>query len=138
MHCSIVMPKLHTKLKSPALAAHKNLSYELILSGWLTSFGWEVLKPLVDHGRRTDLVIANDEGRYYRIQVKTVRTRDESARIDNRWRGGRLDYVIIFSPEGEWGYIAPPFTEARRRINDPSHIRFHCHAENFRKAFEKV
>lgn len=132
------MPVLQTNLKEPALAAHKNLSYELILSGWLTGFGWEVLKPLVDHGRRTDLVIADDEGRYYRIQVKTVQSRDEATRIENRWHGGRLDYIIIFSAQADWGYIAPPFTEASRRVNDPSHIRFHCHPENFKKAFEKV
>jgi hypothetical protein len=100
------MPVLHTTLKDPALAAHKNLSYEHILSGWLTGFGWEVLKPLVDHGRRTDLVIADDEGRYFRIQVKTVQSKDESARIENRWHGGRLDYIVIFSTQADWGYIA--------------------------------
>lgn len=132
------MPILHTHLKEPALAAHKNLSYELILSGWLTGFGWEVLKPLVDHGRRTDLVIADDEGRYYRIQVKTVQSRDESTRIDNRWHGARLDFIIIFSTKADWGYIAPPFTEASRRVNDPAHIRFHGHSKSFRKAFEKA
>lgn len=104
----------------------------------MTGFGWEVLKPLVDHGRRTDLVVADDEGRYYRLQVKTVQSRDESARIDNRWVGGRLDYIIIFSSHGDWGYIAPPFTEASRRVNDPSHIRFYCHPKSFRKAFERM
>jgi len=34
----------------------------MLLSAWLTGFGWEALIPLVDHGRRTDLVIADDEG----------------------------------------------------------------------------
>ena len=132
------MPILHTTLKHPALAAHKNLSYEHILCGWLTGFGWEVLKPLVDHGRRTDLVIADDEGRYFRIQVKTVQSRDETVRIENRWHGGRLDYIVIFSTQADWGYIAPAFTEASRRVNDRSHIRFHYHPEHFRKAFEKA
>lgn len=132
------MPVLHTTLEHPALAAHKNLSYEHILSGWLTGFGWEVLKPLVDHGRRTDLVIADDAGRYFRIQVKTVQSKDEAVRIENRWQGGRLDYIVIFSTQADWGYIAPAFTEASRRVNDRSHVRFHCHPENFKKAFEKV
>lgn len=132
------MPVLHTTLNDSALAAHKNLSYEHILSAWLTGFGWEVLKPLVDHGRRTDLVIADDVGCYYRIQVKTVQSRDEATRIENRWHGGRLDYIVILSAQADWGYIAPAFTEASRRLNDPRHIRFHCHPKSFRKAFEKV
>lgn len=134
----LVMPKLHTNLKAPALAAHKNLSYEMLLSAWLTGFGWEALIPLVDHGRRTDLVIADDEGRYYRIQVKTVQSADEAHRLENRWHGARLDYIVIFSTQADWGYIAPAFTEASRRVNDPSHIRFHCHPANFKKAFERA
>lgn len=131
------MPILHTTLKHSALAAHKNLFYEHIRSGWLTGFGWEVLRSLVDHGRRTDLVIADDGARYFRIQVKTVQSKDESVRIENRWHGGRLDYIIIFSTQADWGYIAPAFTEANRLVNNRSHIRFHCHPENFKKALRR-
>jgi len=132
------MPVLHTKLDAPALAAHQCLSYEHLLGAWLTRFGWEVLKPMVDHGRRTDLVVADDEGRYFRIQVKTVQSGDEGCRIENRWHGGRLDYIVIFSTTADWGYIAPAFTEASRRVNDRSHVRFHQNPRAFMKAFGKV
>ncbi len=49
-----------------------------------------------------------------------------------------MDYIVIFSTQADWGYIAPAFTEASRRVNDRSHIRFHYHPEHFRKAFEKA
>lgn len=132
------MPILNAKLKEPALAAHKHLSYEQIVSAWLSGDGWEVLIPMVDHGRKTDLVIADDEGHYYRIQVKTVQTLDESIRVENKWRGAKVDYVIYFSTRADWGYIAPAFTQSSRPLNAPEHIRFHFHPTNFLKAFRRI
>lgn len=132
------MPVLQTNLDAPALLAHQQLSYEQLLSAWFTRFGWEVLKPMVDHGRRTDLVVADDAGRYFRIQVKTVQSRDEGCRIEKRWHGARLDYIVIFSATADWGYIAPAFTEGSRRVNDRRHVRFAQNPHAFMTAFGRV
>jgi hypothetical protein len=67
------MPVKNSVLKQTTLAAHKQLSYEQLLSAWLLSDGWEVLIPVIDHGKKTDLVVADDES-FYRIQVKSIQT----------------------------------------------------------------
>ena len=90
------MPVLNANLKATTLAAHHQLSFEQQVCAWLSSAGWEVLVPLVDHGRKTDLVIADDAD-YYRIQVKSVQTHDPHVRVENKWQGARLDYVVYFS-----------------------------------------
>ena len=64
------MPIKNANLKKQTLAAHKELSYENLLTAWLMGDGWEVLIPAIDHGKKTDLVAADDEN-FYRIQVKT-------------------------------------------------------------------
>jgi hypothetical protein len=46
------MPVLNAALKQATLAAHKQLSFEQLLSAWLSSDGWEVLIPVIDHGRK--------------------------------------------------------------------------------------
>jgi hypothetical protein len=86
---------------------------------------------------KTDLVIVDDEN-FYRIQVKSVQTYNESVRIDNKWQGARIDYVVYFSTVGEWGYITPAFAEASRPLNAPGHVRFHKHPTNFLKAFKRI
>ena len=60
------------------------------------SDGWEVLIPAIDHGKKTDLVIADDKN-YYRIQVKSIYSNDESTLVDNKWKGVVIDYVVYFS-----------------------------------------
>lgn len=131
------MPVRNTHLKEPTLAAHKQLSYESLLAAWLLSDGWEVLIPAIDHGKKTDLVIA-DESRFYRIQVKSIESKDESVKVENKWKGAKIDYVVYFSRAADWGYITPAFTEDCKRLNSPGHIRFHLHPKNFLRAFEKI
>lgn len=131
------MPVLNAAIKQTTLAAHKQLSYEQLLSAWLSGVGWEVLIPVIDHGKKTDLVIADDFN-FYRIQVKSIQTDNESVRIDNKWQGAKIDYVVYFSTLGEWGYITPAFSEASRPLNSPGHIRFHTHPANFLKAFNRI
>jgi hypothetical protein len=131
------MPVLNAKLKATTLAAHLHLSFEQQVSAWLSSAGWEVLVPLVDHGRKTDLVIADDED-YYRIQVKSLHTHDPHVRVNNKWQGARLDYVIYFSTLAEWGFIAPAFLEGSRPLDAPGHVRFRAQRTNFLKAFNRV
>lgn len=131
------MPVKNSNIKKETLAAHKQLSYENLVAAWLTSDGWEVLIPAIDHGKKTDLVIA-DETNFYRIQVKTVESSDDSITVENKWEDAKIDYVIYFSRTAEWGYIAPAFGEKRKRLNSPDHIRFHNHPVNFLKAFKKI
>lgn len=131
------MPVKNSTIKQQTLAAHKQLSYESLIASWLTSDGWEVLIPAIDHGKKTDLVIADDTN-YYRIQVKSIESNDESIKVENRWKGAKIDYVVFFSRVGEWGYIMPAFQESFKRLNADGHIRFHAHPKNFLKAFKKI
>lgn len=131
------MPVKNSQLKEKTLAAHKQLSYENLVAAWLMSDGWEVLIPAIDHGKKTDLVVADDNN-YYRIQVKSIQSNDESIMVKNKGKGVKIDYVIYFSRVGEWGYIAPAFKRDRIHLNDPTHIRFHSHPTNFLKAFKKI
>lgn len=131
------MPVKNAILKEKTLAAHKQLSYENLVTAWLMSDGWEVLIPAIDHGKKTDLVAADDSN-FYRIQVKSINSDDESIKVENKWKGVEIDYVIYFSRVGEWGYITPPFKECRKHLNASGHIRFHTHPTNFLKAFRKI
>jgi hypothetical protein len=82
-------------------------------------------------------VIADDTN-YYRIQVKSIESDNESIKVENRWKGAKIDYVVFFSRAGDWGYIMPAFQESFKRLNADGHIRFHAHPKNFLKAFKKI
>lgn len=131
------MPVKNSNIKEQTLAVHKQLSYENLVAAWLLGDGWEVLIPAIDHGKKTDLVVADDTS-YYRIQVKTLESSNESIKVENKWKGAKIDYVIYFSRTAEWGYIAPAFEESSKRLNSAGHIRFHAHPNNFLKAFKKI
>lgn len=131
------MPVRNSPLRETALAAHKQLSYEQLVASWLLSGGWEVLIPAIDHGKKTDLVAA-DDSLFYRIQVKSVESNDESTRLENRWKGAKIDYVVVFSRTRDWGYIMRAFEEDTKRLNADGHVRFHAHPKSFLKAFSKI
>lgn len=131
------MPIKNCVLKQTTLAAHKQLSYEQLAAAWLSSDGWEVLIPAIDHGKKTDLVIS-DGPNYYRIQIKSIDTKDESITVENKWLGSKIDYVIYFCRSADWGYIAPAFSQRFKKLNAPAHIRFHAHPKQFIKAFAKI
>jgi hypothetical protein len=131
------MPVRNAAIKETTLAAHKQLSYESLLAAWLLGDGWEVLIPAIDHGKKTDLVVADDT-LYYRIQVKSIQSASDAITVENKWQGAKIDYVVYFSVQGEWGYITPAFPEPRRPLNSPGHIRFYKHPTNFLKAFRKI
>jgi len=80
------MPVRNVEIKQTTLAAHKQLSFESLLAAWLLGDGWEVLIPAIDHGKKTDLVVA-DDNRYYRIQVKSIQSANESTTVENKWQG---------------------------------------------------
>jgi len=131
------MPVRNAILKEQTLAAHKQLSYENLVAAWLLSDGWEVLIPAIDHGKKTDIVIA-DDSRFFRIQVKSVESNNESILVENKWKDQKIDYVIYFSRIGEWGYITPAFEESRKPLNSAGHVRFSKHPSNFLKAFKRA
>lgn len=102
------MPIKNSQLKETTLAVHRHMSYEQLLAAWLLSDGWEVLIPILDHGKKTDLVIADDSN-FYRIQVKCLDTADDSITVFNQWKDKKIDFVIYFSLKHDWGYIARAF-----------------------------
>jgi hypothetical protein len=131
------MPVRNAPIKQTTLAAHQQMSHESQVVSWLMSDGWEVLVPAIDHGMKTDLVVA-DDNRFYRIQVKSLRSGNEDVHVENKWHGVKIDYVVYLSIEGEWGYVTPAFTEESRPLKSKGHERFHKHPKNFLKAFKKI
>ena len=131
------MPVRIAEVEQTTLAAHKQLAFESLLAAWLLGDGWEVLIPIIDHGKKTDLVVS-DDNRYYRIQVKSLKSSNENAIVENRWQQAKIDFVVYFSLDAEWGYITPAFSEDRKPLKSPGHIRFHKHPKNFLKAFRKI
>ena len=131
------MPIRNAAIKETTLAAHRQLSYENLLAAWLLGDGWEVLIPAIDHGKKTDLVVADDTN-YYRIQVKSIQSSNDEITVKNQWIGAKIDYVVYFSIQGEWGYIAPAFPEESRPLKSADHIKFYKHPTNFLKAFKKI
>jgi hypothetical protein len=131
------MPIKNLVIKETSLAVHRHMSYEKLLAAWFLSDGWEVLIPILDHGKKTDLVIADDSN-YYRIQVKCLDTADETIKVSNQWKNSKIDFVIYFSLKHNWGYIAKAFTECQKKLNSPDHIKFYSHPANFLRAFKKI
>ncbi len=131
------MPEMNAIPPLPTKKHFKSISYETLAASWFTSIGWEVLLPIIDHGKKTDLVVADDSN-YYRIQIKSVETDDEKTFVHNSWGDVAIDFIIYFSKKGDWGYMVRPFSECRKKLNSPEHIRFHQHPKNFLKAFNKI
>ena len=108
------MPVKNSSIKLQTLAAHKQLSYESLVAAWLLGDGWEVLIPAIDHGKKTDLVVADDNN-YYRVQVKSIESKDETIKVENKWKGAKIDYVIFFPLPRNGGTSCLRF---KRVIND--------------------
>lgn len=131
------MPVRTDPLKAPTLAVYKQLSYESLITAWFIDGGWEVFHPVVDHNAKTDILVA-DKQNHYRIQVKTLASADNDTRVENKWKGANIDYVIYISRSADWGYIVPAFTQRNKRLNDPTHLKFSVNSSEFLSAFEKA
>ncbi|MDP5131157.1 MAG: hypothetical protein NWQ54_09735 [Paraglaciecola sp.] len=131
------MPVKHIQRSIPANQYYRNTSFENLAASWFTRDGWEVFKPDIDHDMKTDLLVS-DGSNYYRIQIKTVDTTDETILVNNMWGNKKIDYVIYFSTKSNWGYIAKAFYQRKKRVNHPEHIRFHQHHKPFIKAFSRI
>jgi len=131
------MPIKRSNRSIPAFQHYKNVSFETQAASWFTHDGWELYMPVIDHDMKTDLLVG-DGSDFYRIQIKTVETDDESSHVENKWGEAKIDYVIYFSRTANWGYIMKPFTQRRKRLNAKGSIRFHQHVKQFIKAFNKI
>ncbi|MEW6992304.1 hypothetical protein AADZ91_16670 [Colwelliaceae bacterium 6441] len=131
------MPVKNANRTAPANQYYKNTSFETLAASWFTYDGWEVFVPVIDHDMKTDLLVS-DGVNFYRIQIKTVESADESHFVENKWGEAKIDYVIYFSKSASWGYITKPFKNRRKRLNSPDNIKFHQHHKPFIKAFNLI
>ncbi|WP_246283214.1 hypothetical protein [Marinifaba aquimaris] len=92
---------------------------------------------MIDHDMKTDLLIS-DGVNFYRIQIKTIETTDETFLVENKWGDAPIDFVIYFSKNSNWGYMLKPFKQKRKRLNSEGHVRFHQHHKPFIKAFNQI
>jgi hypothetical protein len=131
------MPVKNSNRSTPAFQHYKNVSFETLAASWFTYDGWEVFVPIIDHDMKTDLLVG-DGTNFYRIQIKTVESSDESHFVENKWGDAKIDFVIYFSRTANWGYLVKPFTQRRKRLNAPENIKFHQHPKPFVKAFNRI
>jgi hypothetical protein len=133
------MPIKSTALPLEHHRQYTNISFEQYAARLFLADGWEVLKPYVDHGRKTDLVVS-DGHVFYRIQIKSLDTTEETVVVKNQWKNSDtiIDYVIYFSKRGNWGYIIKPFSTNQMCLNNTGGVRFHQHEKNFAQAFAKI
>jgi len=116
------MPVKNALRTTPALQHYKQVSFETLAASWFTFDGWEVFAPIIDHDMKTDLLVS-DGNNFYRIQIKTIESHDESHVVENKWGDAKIDYVIYFSREDNWGYILKPFKQRTKRLNSAGSIR---------------
>lgn len=131
------MPVKNQAPKESAVKHYENISYETLAASWLLNDGWEVYQPLIDHGMKTDLLIADGQ-KHYRIQIKTLEANDENALVENKWGDANIDFVIYFSKKGNWGYITKPFKQRTKPLKSKGHIRFHQDPQPFARAFAQI
>ena len=131
------MPRRMTKTNSGTHQVLINSSYESRVISWLMQDGWQIFTPILDHGHQTDILIS-DGPNYYRVQVKTIDAKSEDQLVENKWKESNVDCVIFFARNSNWGYVAPAFTQNRRKINAEGHIKFKQTKNDFLKAFHKV
>jgi hypothetical protein len=131
------MPLRKTSIKLGTRQVLKNTAYELEVAAWLMHDGWETYQPFLDNGHCTDLLIS-DGPNYYRLQIKTVAADNESHKLKNAWKDSRVDWVIAFARNSNWGYIMPAFSVGERRLNFESHQRFKQTKKDFLKAFHQL
>ncbi len=115
-----------------------NTAFENQAVTWLMQDGWQVFTPVLDHGHKTDILISDGE-QYIRIQIKTVDANNgKSQKVKNVWGDTKLDFIIYFARNGEWGYVVPAFSENQKTLNLPEHKMFLFKRKDFLTAFHTV
>ena len=131
------MPVQLMQAPDGVLGTMKNIAFESQAVAWLLYDGWQVFRPVLDNGHKTDILIS-DGIQYFRIQVKTVSVSRRYAEVENQWEGYDIDYVIYFARDGYWGYIAPAFKEKKRLLEHPEHKFFRLKRRAFLSAFHSM
>ena len=131
------MPRRKTATKDGTRKAQKNVSFEMLVAGWLMQDGWQVFTPLLDNGHSTDLLVS-DGPSFHRVQVKTVEASGDNHYIVNKWKDSDLDVVVVFARNSNWGYVMPAFSPNKRKLNYEGHEKFENNKKNFLKAFHKL
>lgn len=131
------MPTLHTMPPEGTLKYQRNISFEDQVGTWLSRSGWEVFYTRTDHGHKTDVLVSNGP-KFYRLQVKTLCKSDPNQIVQNKWRESRVDYVIYFVHDQEFGYVIKPFEDPQMKLNRTSHIRFVSSNKDFCHAFHRM
>ena len=126
-----------TQTKAGTHQVLKNTSFESRVISWLMQDGWQIFTPVLDNGHQTDILIS-DGPNYYRIQVKTIDAKSEEQYVENKWKDSNVNCVIYFARNSNWGFVAPAFTQNRKKLNDDGHIKFEQTKKEFLKAFHKV
>ncbi len=131
------MPRRLTNTKTGTHQVLKNSAFESIVVSWLMQDGWQVFIPILDNGHQTDILIS-DGPNYHRLQIKTVEASGEDHVVENKWKDSNVDVVVFFARNSTWGYIAPAFTQNKRKLNSDGHQRFTQSKKEFIKAFHKL
>ncbi|MBT3191505.1 MAG: hypothetical protein HN341_03015 [Verrucomicrobia bacterium] len=71
-------------------------------------------------------------------QIKTVAATGDDHIVHKQWEDDcRVDVVVYFARNSNWGVIAPAFTEDTRRLNHEGHRRFEQNKKGFLKEFHQ-
>ncbi|MBW3139201.1 group I intron-associated PD-(D/E)XK endonuclease [Ferrimonas balearica] len=128
------MPRRMTYTAEGTHQTLKNTAYESMVISWLMQDGWQVFIPILDNGHQTDILIS-DGPNFHRIQVKTLEPGSEEHPITNRWQDSHVNVVVAFARNSNWGYVMPAFSEPKRALNSPGHIKFDQTKNDFLRAF---
>lgn len=133
------MPRRLTTLPAGTKQALLNSAFENQVVTWLMQDGWQVFTPILDHGHKTDILISDGQ-QYLRIQIKTIdANKGRKQEVQNAWGDVKIDYVIYFARNGEWGYVIPAFEESKITLGAPTHKMFTALKRNeFLTAFHTV
>ncbi|MDF7826004.1 hypothetical protein P4B35_18380 [Pontiellaceae bacterium B12227] len=133
------MPTRQNQTATGTRQAMKNTAHESIVKGWLMQDEWQVFSPELDHAHQTDVLIS-DGCKYYRIQVKTVAAKSKDHIVQKMWKDeNHIDAVVYFVRNSCWGVVAPAFTEKKRPLDHPEHIRFNSFSpKEFLSAFHSI
>lgn len=132
------MPRRLTQIPDGMKQQLLNISFENQVVTWLMQDGWQVFTPALDNGHKTDVLISDGQ-QYFRIQIKTVdANKGKKQEVLNMWGDCKIDYIIYFARNGEWGYIAPAFSETKKQLNAPEHKMFLFKRNEFLTAFHTI
>jgi hypothetical protein len=131
------LPRRVTNTPAKTHQTLKNVSYESLVTSWLMHDGWQVYRPMLDHGHKTDLLIS-DGPNFHRIQIKSFESKREERIVTNCWSPCLIDCVVFMARDANWGVITPAFSQRQRPIKHKDHRKFDKNRREFLRAFHLV